>query len=79
MRRGRVGVSVVIVVVAALTVSACGRRGALEPPPSAGPAPAADAAVAPEPFVAVPAPGARAPVAQQPPQPDRPFVLDALL
>jgi predicted small lipoprotein YifL len=51
--------------VAGLTLSACGRKGGLEPPPGAK---AADAALADDPVEA-----------EKAAKPDRPFILDPLL
>ncbi|MGP9820223.1 LPS translocon maturation chaperone LptM [Salinarimonas sp. NSM] len=80
MRASRASVGVILVVAAALALSACGRRGALEPPPGAGPAPAAEEArVASDPLTDVPVGGPREPETAPVAQPDRPFFLDVLL
>lgn len=80
MRGKRVGVCLVVLVAASIALTACGRRGALQPPPGAGPAPLADEAAVPsDPLVSLPAPGAREPETVPVAQPDRPFLLDFLL
>lgn len=80
MRAKRVGVGLVVLVAAAMALSACGRRGAPEPPPQAGPGPLADEAAVPsDPLVTLPSPGAREPAAPAVAVPDRPFILDAIL
>lgn len=78
MLSGRAGVGLVIVVAAALALSACGRRGALQPPPQAGAPPVEDTAPA-DSLVTLPAPGARPAETAEPPVPERAFILDALL
>ncbi|WP_372421971.1 LPS translocon maturation chaperone LptM [Salinarimonas chemoclinalis] len=80
MRAGRASVGVILVVAAALALSACGRRGALEPPPGAGPAPLAEEARVPaDPLTGIPVGGPRQPETVPVEQPDRPFFLDFLL
>ncbi|GGK35391.1 LPS translocon maturation chaperone LptM [Salinarimonas ramus] len=80
MRAGRASVGLILLIATALTLSACGRRGALEPPPGAGPAPLADEAAVPsDPLVNVPVGGPRQPESVPVAQPDRPFLLDILL
>ncbi|MGJ3263196.1 MAG: LPS translocon maturation chaperone LptM [Salinarimonas sp.] len=80
MRAGRASVGLILVIAAALALSACGRRGVLQPPPGAGPAPLADEArVPPDPLTDVPVGQPREPESVPVAQPDRPFVLDVLL
>ncbi|WP_156917514.1 LPS translocon maturation chaperone LptM [Salinarimonas rosea] len=80
MRASRASVGVILGVAAVLALSACGRRGSLEPPPGAGPAPLADEARVPsDPLTEVPVGGPREPESVPVTQPDRPFPLDFLL
>lgn len=58
----------VVALIAAIGLSACGRKGPLEPPPQAG-----VTAAAPEGLVAT------APKPAPPAKPDKPFFLDPLL
>ncbi len=66
----------VITVLMGLALAACGRKGPLEPPPSAieqaKPAAPADTGI-------MPPVGAKKPETKAPPPPDKPFFLDFLL
>lgn len=66
----------VITVLMGLALAACGRKGPLEPPPSAieqaKPAATADTGI-------MPPLGAKKPETKAPPPPDKPFFLDFLL
>ena len=66
----------VITVLMGLALAACGRKGPLEPPPSAieqaKPASPADTGI-------MPPVGAKKPETKAPPPPDKPFFLDFLL
>ena len=65
-----------LTVLMGLALSACGRKGPLEPPPSAieqaKPAATADTGI-------MPPVGAKKPETKAPPPPDKPFFLDFLL
>lgn len=65
-----------LTVLMGLALSACGRKGPLEPPPSAieqaKPAATADTGI-------MPPLGAKKPETKAPPPPDKPFFLDFLL
>lgn len=70
----------VVLLAAGLVLAGCGRRGALEPPPTAAPGQVPAPVEAPtDPLTMAPLPAAERAVDPGPAVRERPFILDALL